>query len=200
MAGEAFAELLVRQRQFEQAQILDVALVVSDHALGEPLAEAVSEESIGKVLAPERAVADAGLGERPVQVQHADQAGPGAAPVGHGQDGAAMGPEARQDVMAVLPHRFGHDHGGVRVHAAKDLDAHLLGINKAVLFLLVVGVGADDGPAFSLQGAGEGRLHLRLFRPALLVGREAQIAAGDKVSLPGFQGWWRFHITSEMKF
>ena len=32
LAGDAFAELLVRQRQLEQAQVLDVALVVGDHA------------------------------------------------------------------------------------------------------------------------------------------------------------------------
>ena len=44
-AGGAPAELLVGQRQLEQAQVLHVALVVGDHAFLEPLAQAVLEEA-----------------------------------------------------------------------------------------------------------------------------------------------------------
>ena len=37
-----------------------------------------------------------------------------------------MSPEARQDVVAVLPDRFGHNHRGVRIQTAEDLNPHLL--------------------------------------------------------------------------
>ena len=45
---------------------------------------------------------------RGIEVQHADQAGPFAAPVGDGEDGSAMGVEAVQDMMAILPDRLDH--------------------------------------------------------------------------------------------
>ena len=61
--------------------VLDLAAVVSHGA--DP-----SEKIVGEILAPERAVGDARLGQRAVEIEHADQAGPGAAPVGDGQDRA----------------------------------------------------------------------------------------------------------------
>ena len=162
-----------------------MALVVGDHAFLEPLAEAVPEEVVLEVLAPQRAVADAGLGQGAVQIQHADQAGPGAAPVGDGEDRAAMGGQAGQDVMAVLPDALGHDQRGIRVELAEHLHAHLLRINEAVLLLLVERMRAHDRPALGFQGLGEDGFHLRLLGPAFLVGREAQVAAGNQVNVFG---------------
>ena len=97
-----------------------------------------------------------------------------------------MGGQAGQHVMAVLPDALGHDQRGVRVEFAEDLHAHLLRINEAVLLLLVEGMRAHDRPAFGLEGLGEDGFHLRLLGPAFLVGREAQIAAGDQVNVFGF--------------
>ena len=99
----------------------------------QPLAQAVLEEVVGEILAPERAVADAGLGERAVQVEHADQARPRAAPVGDGEDRAAMGEQAGQHVVAVLPDAFRHDQRRLRIELAEHLHAHLLGVDEAVL-------------------------------------------------------------------
>ena len=56
----------------------------------EPRAQALEEEGVGEILAPKRAVGHARLGQRAVEVEHADEAGPGAAPVRHGEDRSAM--------------------------------------------------------------------------------------------------------------
>ena len=108
--GEACAESpRARSADFDAVERLDVAEVVLDRLAVEPAAQAVQEELVGEVLAPEGGVADAGLRQRAVQVEHADQARPLAAPVGDGQDRPLVGIEPVQDVMAVLPDGLGHD-------------------------------------------------------------------------------------------
>ncbi len=72
--------------------------------------------------------------------------------------GTAMGGQAGQYVMAVLPDALGDNQRGAGVQLAEHLDAHFLGVNEAVLLLLVEGMGANDGPAFGFQGPGEERL------------------------------------------
>ncbi len=166
-----------------------MALVVGEAAGLEPLAEALSKEGVREILAPEGAVGDAGLGQGAVEIQHADQAGPGAAPIGDGEDGAAMGVKPGQDVMAVLPDGFGHDQRGAGIEFAEDFHAHLLGIDEAVLFGRVKGMGADAGPAFGFEGLGEEGLHFGLDGPAFLVGGQAQVAAGHEVNVSGGQGF-----------
>ena len=89
--GGLFAELFVGDGQFEETQVFDVALVVGDNAFGEPLPQASFEIGVGKIFAPQRAVADAGFGERAVEIQHADQPGPGAAPIGERQNRSFVG-------------------------------------------------------------------------------------------------------------
>ena len=85
--------------------------------------------------------------------------------------------------MAVLPDRLGHKQRGLGVELAEDLDAHLLRINEAVLLLRVERVRAYNGPPFGSESFGEAGFHFRLLGPALLVGGEAQVAAGNKVNL-----------------
>jgi len=118
--------LLVGEGQFEQAQVLDVALVVGHDAFLEPLPEAGVEKGVLEVFAPQSAVADAGLGQGPVEIQHADEAGPDAAPIGHRKDWAAMGGQAGQNVMGVLPDGLGYNHRGIRVEFAEHRHAHFL--------------------------------------------------------------------------
>ena len=48
LARQALAELLVRRRKFQQTQIAHMALVVRDHALLQPLAQAVLEKLVGE--------------------------------------------------------------------------------------------------------------------------------------------------------
>ena len=105
-----------------------------------------------------------------------------------------MGGQAGQDVMAVLPDAFRHNHRGVRVELAEHRDAHLLGVKEAVLLLFVERMCTHDGPAFGLQGLGENGFHFRLLGPAFLVGRKPQIAAGHQVNVLGFECWYCFHI------
>ena len=69
---------------------LHVRGVVLHLARLEPRAQALEEKRVGEILAPERAVGHARLGQRAVEVEHADEAGPRAAPVGDGEDRPAM--------------------------------------------------------------------------------------------------------------
>src|SRR5215471_19594877 len=103
-----------------------MTLVVCDHPFSEPLPKTFLEISIGEVLAPQRAVTDSGFREAAVEIQHADQPGPCAAPVGHGQDWAAMSAESCQHVMAVLPDCFRNHQRCVRIDFMEDFNAHLL--------------------------------------------------------------------------
>ena len=94
--------------------------VVGDRATRAATASiARAGELVGEVLAPDRAVGDARLGQRGVQVEQPDEPGPLAAPVGDGQDRAAMGAQAGQHVVAVLPDGLGHDDRRVRVDARR---------------------------------------------------------------------------------
>jgi len=63
-----------------------------------------------------------------------------------------------------------------------------------VLLLFVERMRAHDGPAFGLEGLGEGRFHLRLRGPALLVGGQPQITAGHQVNVPVGKGGYGLHI------
>ena len=83
-------------------------------AVLQPLVQLLAERVVGEGLAPQRRVGDAGLGQRTVEVQHADEARPLAGPVGDGEDRSAMADQARQDVVGVLPDRLGHDDRRVR--------------------------------------------------------------------------------------
>ena len=107
LPSKSASGILIRRRQLDAREIAHVALIVSEHTGVEPLTETLLKKAVGEVLAPERTVADARLGHRAVEIQHADQPRPGAAPIGHGQDGAAMCEQSGQDMVAVLPDRFG---------------------------------------------------------------------------------------------
>jgi hypothetical protein len=81
---------------------------------GEPRARLCLEEIIGEILAPDGGVFDAGLGERAVEIEHADQAGPGAGPIGDGEDGAAVADQAGNTWWLSIARRFGDDERGAR--------------------------------------------------------------------------------------
>ena len=89
--------------------------------VAQPLGDRVACESVGEVLAPDRAVADPGLGERAIQVEQAHQARPLAAPVGEREDRAAMSSQSGQHVAGVLPARLGDDQRRVGIDARERL-------------------------------------------------------------------------------
>src|SRR5690606_4404581 len=113
----------------------------------EPGGEPVAEKIVGEVGAPEGRVSDAGFGEGAVEIEHADEAGPGAGPVGDGEDGAAVGDEARQEVVGILPDAFGNDERRVRVDVGEDRHALLLRADETVFLFWFVRVGANEAGA-----------------------------------------------------
>ena len=109
-----------------------------------------------------------------------------------------MREQAGQHMMAVLPDALGHDQRRVRVQLAKNLHAHLLRINEAVLLFAVIRMGAHHRPALGLERPGQRGLHLGLLGPAFLVGGKAQVAVGHQIDVFGFErsGFHSFHITN----
>lgn len=105
-----------------------------------------------------------------------------------------MSEQTTENVMAILPDTFGNDKGGIGIKFAEDFHAHFLGIDEAMLLLFVERMGADDGPAFRLEGFGEDAFHFGLFGPAFLVGDNAKIAVGDEINLFRFEA---LHILFE---
>ena len=180
-AAEVAAEALVLGGEFQMGEIADVGLIVGNAVGFEPLAEAVLEEGIGEGLAPERGVGDAGLGERGVEIQKADKAGPLAAPIRHGEDGAAVGGQSGQNMMRILPHGLGDDERCIRRDAAEDLDAFPLAGDEAVLLFRIVRMRPFDDAALGFESSGQSLLHGFLRGPAGLIGRKTQITAGDEV-------------------
>ena len=121
---------------------------VGDAAGGQPGAEPLEESLVAEVIAPEGAVLHACLGEGAVEVEHADETGPGAAPVRDGQDRTLMGEESLQEMVAVLPDCLGNDDRGVLGDVAEDLHAVLLAVDEAVAFLRIEAVTAADRAPF----------------------------------------------------
>ena len=76
LTGQGLAQLDFVTRQSREVQVSHVAGVVSDATLFQPLADAVQEEIIGEVLAPDGAVWDAHFGQAAVQVKQPHQPRP----------------------------------------------------------------------------------------------------------------------------
>jgi hypothetical protein len=148
----------------------DVAQVVVDAPLGQPLCQRAARERIVERLAPDRAVRNAGLRQRPVQVQHADQARPLAAPVRERENRRAVPRQAREHVARVLPHRFDDDDGCRGVDGAEGGDAGGLAVEEAVALGSVHRMATDDAAAEAVEHTGHRRFQRRLGRPAHPVG------------------------------
>ena len=111
LRGQRATQLGLGGRQPGSVEVAHVRRIVLDLAALHPSLECLASPFVAEVLAPDGAVRHACLGHRGVQVQQAHQAWPLAAPVGRGQDRSALGLEAGQHVVAVLPDRLGHDDG-----------------------------------------------------------------------------------------
>ena len=82
-----------------------------------------------------------------------------------------MAHQAGQNMIAVLPYRFGDHDRRIRGDVREDIHAHALVIDEAVLELRIVGMRAAQGESFGLESLGQLRFHLRLRGPADLIGR-----------------------------
>src|SRR5580704_7411526 len=128
----------------ESLQGSRVRNIVPHRITTKPLTQSGEERLVGEVFTPQSGVSDPGFGEAAVEIQHAYQAGPLAAPIGHREDGPTMTGEPRQHMMTVLPHCFAHHQGSVRRNVAKDLVAALLAVDETMAARLLVGVGPLD--------------------------------------------------------
>ncbi len=187
LGGERAAQVDLRAA----AEVVEVAHVagVVDHPPGlQPGPQPVARPVVGEVLAPQRRVGHAGLGQAADQVEHPDQTGPLAAPVRHDEDRAAVAAQARQHVVAVLPHRLDHDERRVGRDGVEHLDPHPLAVDEAVPLLGVDGMGSAHAPAERLDGGREVALELLLHGPARHVGARPHVAARDGVDGAGLRG------------
>ena len=180
LGGERAAALGVRA--VPGVEVADVTRVMRDRARLEPGREALASPVVGEVLAPQRRVRHPGLGQARAEVEQADEARILPAPVGDEQDRAAVGAQARQDVVAVLPHGFDHHQRRVGREPLEDLDAGPLAVDEPVLADLMT---ALHGPAEVGHRAGEVVLQLGLRRPAGHVRGVPQVAARDRVEDTG---------------
>ncbi len=97
-----------------------------------------------------------------------------------------------KDVVAVLPYGLSDNDRRVGMDLQENVHAHALIIDEAVPPILAVRVRAAQGKPFGPQGFGELLFHLRLSRPADLICRLAQIAAGDQQHFSRGNGCRRF--------
>ena len=91
-------------------------------------------------------------------------------PVSDGQDWALMRDESGEQMVGVLPNRFGDDHGRFGMNLAKRFHALFLRADETVFLLGVVFVTSRDRVALGIDGLGQQGLHLLLSLPAGLVG------------------------------
>src|SRR3954452_6169792 len=99
-------------------------------------------------------------------------------------------------MVTVLPHALSHYKRSIWIQFAEHLHAHLLRVNKTVLLLSIERMRADYLPTFSFEGFRENSFHPGLFRPALLIGGEPQIAIRHQVELFGLQRVFCFQHAS----
>ena len=82
--------------------------------------------------------------------------------------------------MAVLPDRFDDDERGGARDVAKNLHAVFLAVDEAVLLGGIERMGALYSVSGATDGCDDGCLDGFLSGPALLIGGQTQIAAGDE--------------------
>src|SRR5205823_1669706 len=125
-------------------QRVNVARIMIQLFAIQPTLQPIQKKSVTEVDAPERVISHGCLGKRAIQIKHADQTGPLAAPVRHGENWTAVGIQAVQHVMAVLPYSFYNDQRSVVRDLAKNFHAILLVVDETVLFDGIEGVTAAD--------------------------------------------------------
>ncbi len=180
LVGELLGEGLRLGGHGGLGERLDVGNLVLGDAGLEPLGEFAEEVGVVEVVAPEGGVFHAGLGEAAVEVEHADETGPSAGPIGDGEDRPAVRDEAVKNVVGILPDGLGDDDRRVGVDGREDLHAFFLRGDEAVFHVLLVAVRAHELVAEFGDGGREGFLHFLLGGPADGVGGVAKVAVGDE--------------------
>ena len=180
IVGDFFCDRAGLRRDGRFGERFDMRGLVRGDAGGEPRLQAGEKIIVGEIVAPEGGIFHAGFGEGAVEIQHADETGPSAGPVGDGENRSLMRDEAGEEMVRVLPDGLGDDERGLGIEAGEDLHALFLRTDEAVLLGGFVGVGADEFKTELGDGGGEGLLHRVLRGPADFVGGWAEVAVGDE--------------------
>jgi len=122
-SGHLVGSLDRRGRQTCAIERVDMAQVVLDLAGFEPALESREREFVGEVFTPQGGEFHAGFGERCVEIEHTDQAGPLSAPVGESEDRTLMRNKTGQNMVAILPDGLDHHERRIRGNAGEDLHA-----------------------------------------------------------------------------
>ena len=168
-----------RGRQLEFRDRMHMAGIMTNLFTIKPALQATQEKLIGEVFAPQRFISNARLSERAIEIEHSHQTRPFAAPIGNGKDGTLMRNQPMQHVMTVLPDRFHYNQRRAPRDVAKNLHAIFLAVNESVALGGIEWMPPLHLASSSANGCDNRRLYRLLSRPALLVGRQTQIAAGD---------------------
>src|SRR5262245_61581055 len=94
-----------------------------------------------------------------------------------------------ENMMRVLPDGFGNNERRSRINVLKYFQAFSLRINEAVLGFGIVGVCTHQFVTLGSKRRGECDLHFLLGWPANLIGRKAQVTAGDELDLVLLELW-----------
>jgi len=103
-----------------------------------------------------------------------------AAPIGDCENGPLVSGQAMQDVMAVLPNRFGDYERRRGRNILEDRHAIFLRIDETVLFRGIKRMAALDSKAKTVDRFGDGGFHSGLRRPTHPVGGKTKIATCDQ--------------------
>ncbi len=170
--GERFAEFPLLFGNLDIFERSDVIGFVLELSLRQPVGQLFAEVAAAKIFAPQRAVLHARLGQRAIEIEHADQPWPGSRPIGQREDWPLVGNQTVQHMVRILPDRLGHDERSFGVDARKDLHPFLLRSDEPMLLRWLEGVGPRELIAALPHGVRQGRFHVGLRRPAFLVRRQ----------------------------
>src|SRR5580698_5493846 len=151
-----------------------------DLAAAQPLVEGSGEISVSEFLAPNGGERLPSFDERAVEIEQPHQPWPLARPVGDSENRPLVAAQSGQDVVAVLPGGCSKNQPLLGMYLHEDIHPGPLRGNEAVLEGGVIGVSANQLDSLLRKGRGQLLFHVALRRPADLVGREAQVSAGNE--------------------
>jgi hypothetical protein len=99
-----------------------------------------------------------------------------------------MGRETGQHMVRILPDSLGYHEGRLGRNLSENGHPLMLASDKAVAGARLLSVGANDRVACVGDGVAKNFFHFLLGRPALLVRREPQIAAGYQIDVLTIHG------------
>ena len=181
-----------RVRLVQRQQVCDVVL---DPSGLQPRLESLDEERVVEGLGPQAGIGFVEAGQGSGHAQHADQTGPRAIEIGQQQHRTAVLHQARGQVVGVLPGSQQDDDRRLGIDAGENVAALALAADETMPLVRLDRMGPLEGDAKSVaQDVFQFRFEFLLDRPAIDVGRFAEIGIGDKqhLALFGAHAWLGF--------